>query len=1309
MENKRLQEIKEIFAEAMEQNAADRAAFIEQACKGDVALKEEVEAFLSAAERAGDFLDSPTHDSSPGDTEGLSESPGTKIGPYKLLELIGEGGFGSVFMAEQESPVRRKVALKIIKLGMDTRQVIARFEAERQALAMMEHPNIAKVFEAGATDTGRPYFVMELVRGIPITDYCDQKQLNIRSRVELFIQVCQAIQHAHQKGIIHRDIKPSNVLVTIQDSNAVPKIIDFGIAKATNQRLTEKTLFTEFRHFVGTPAYMSPEQAQISDTDIDTRSDIYSLGVLLYELLTGTTPFDARQLLNAGLVEMQRVIREVEPPKPSTRLSTIDQSTLQTIAGRRRSDVRELSMELRGDPDWIIMCCLEKDRRRRYATASALAADAERYLADEPIHARPPSKIYLVRKFARRHRAAVIGITGILIVVATVAALYVHGIQFAQKRTLAALLLARDAQHSAERQSVVARHAAAISDARYLIQENQLPVALIRATEAYKLGGDWEDGLLLDDIYRHARGEWQLDGQITLADPPLAGVLCVAGDSDYLVISTAQGLRCFDPHNCQQIFSTPDGASASRLVAPREPSSYIASISETTLNVFELPALKKLASRNLSEKISYAEANASEMLLIQRNAICRVVDLKTLEDRGVMNWSNVEGARQNGLPNKGSISPAGRVVLHAGPWTRPPLLWDRAPQKGRESISWLTNVDGNDLKFVDDKRLATWFSRSPDAIEDGTVSVYLVDENAEKFQANLPSRDIKGQDHFEVWPQGDSIGVGFAGELGCGTRFVPSYDPAKTFRFTSLWPFADDPPESLDVRGSRGLLALRNGSTVRVFDRLGSSWTNRGSDVTDFCTACSATGLLSIPGYEPILNFQPFKATDANRTFQIQWLAGDQWRTWTMVSTADATTVVVVAEQLPRGEYPVMGANYGPLRAVVYHPGDLSRAPAVWPIAAQFPLEAPPSTGPWMRRVAGLSPDGKVLLYGAEGNFAVRYSVPDGKKLSEVVLARPLARSADATLVAGSTADGKVRVIDISSGRVTIIASALFGAKAINFSTDNSQLIVSGLGQIDRFNLPGGTNAGSLKTDLISLAWPAAGKGDRFLAYRPDPIGIGGNVVVADTTDGHDVSIINLTSNITSPDSFFSPSGRELGCRLDRWHAEVFHDLAPTDLVAALRQGTITNERPPITLPALAAGPQEISTPPMQGHLASGVFDAGDPGMLAPHLAKEIVAEGIIRQISWTYSHNAANLLFASSTDDKLLIWIPSGELDEFEKVFGKDFDPDLLGKRIRIRGVVNRYGGKKPEWQEYFQITLENARQFQIVEPAQSATAPAK
>jgi len=418
---------RQIFLEAVERVAHDQwPEFLASACGDDAALRERVEVLLNAHGQYNQMLDGEGIVATLDRT--VSEGPGTQIGPYKLLQQIGEGGFGVVFMAEQTEPVRRRVALKVIKPGMDTRQVIARFEAERQALALMDHPHIAKVLDAGTTgegtrgqepgassslvagprplvpSAGRPFFVMELVRGIPITEFCDQNHVGVRQRLALFVSVAQAIQHAHQKGVIHRDIKPSNVLVTLHDGVPVAKVIDFGIAKATGQQLTDKTLFTSFAQMIGTPLYMSPEQAEMSGLDVDTRSDIYSLGVLLYELLTGTTPFDKERLKTAGYDEIRRIIREDEPARPSARVSTLGAAAA-TVSANRDSDPRRLSRLIRGELDWIVMKALEKDRNRRYETASALVADVQRYLHDEPVQACPPSAWYRFRKLARRNKA----------------------------------------------------------------------------------------------------------------------------------------------------------------------------------------------------------------------------------------------------------------------------------------------------------------------------------------------------------------------------------------------------------------------------------------------------------------------------------------------------------------------------------------------------------------------------------------------------------------------------------------------------------------------------------------------------------------------------------------------------------------------------------------------------------------------------------------------------------------------------------------------------------------------------------------
>jgi serine/threonine protein kinase len=409
-----LQREESLFSAALEiTDPAAREAFLDRECGDDEPLRAAVEESLAAQAEAEEFFTRSTASLVPAkDVVTLSsaledldaETLGTSVGPYKLLQRLGEGGCGVVYLAEQEKPVRRRVALKVIKLGMDTKSVIARFEAEQHALAMMDHPSIARVLDAGVTDSGRPYFVMELVPGVKLTTYCDESELDIPQRLRLFVQVCHAIQHAHQKGIIHRDIKPSNILVSIHDGVAIPKVIDFGIAKAIEGRLTDQTLFTPSEHFIGTPAYMSPEQAQFSGLDVDTRSDIYSLGVLLYELLTGRTPFDQKALIASGLDEMRRTLRDCEPPAPSKKVEALRGDELIETAGHRQVEPSRLKSLLKDDLDWIVMKALEKDRQRRYETANGLASDVRRYLDNEPVIASPPSRLYRLQKLVSRNR-----------------------------------------------------------------------------------------------------------------------------------------------------------------------------------------------------------------------------------------------------------------------------------------------------------------------------------------------------------------------------------------------------------------------------------------------------------------------------------------------------------------------------------------------------------------------------------------------------------------------------------------------------------------------------------------------------------------------------------------------------------------------------------------------------------------------------------------------------------------------------------------------------------------------------------------
>jgi serine/threonine protein kinase len=460
------------------ESAEARAEYLAQICGHHPGLHDRVATLLHAHDEEPDFLESPPTGVVPTiDFPTLAERPGTQIGPYKLHQEIGEGGMGIVYMALQREPVRRKVALKIIKPGMDTREVIARFSAEKQALAIMDHPNIAKVHDAGTTESGRPYFVMELVNGVTLTQYCDDNHLTTDQRLELFVPICHAVQHAHQKGIIHRDLKPANILVTLHDGVPVPKIIDFGIAKATNQELTSQTLATGYGQMVGTPLYMSPEQAERSGLDIDTRSDIYSLGVLLYELLTGSTPFSRDQFKDAGLDEVRRLIREEEPPRPSTRISTMGKAAT-TVSEHRKTDPVELSNSLRHELDWIVMRAMEKDRMRRYQTANDFARDIQRYLDDEPVEACPPSTVYRLKKFTRRHKTAVLATTAVALAVilgAGVAAGQAYRATKAEKLAEEQLHIAKEQKRLANEQAELAQKQKRLAE-EAAARENELRV-----------------------------------------------------------------------------------------------------------------------------------------------------------------------------------------------------------------------------------------------------------------------------------------------------------------------------------------------------------------------------------------------------------------------------------------------------------------------------------------------------------------------------------------------------------------------------------------------------------------------------------------------------------------------------------------------------------------------------------------------------------------------------------------------------------------------------------------------------------------
>jgi WD40 repeat protein/serine/threonine protein kinase len=699
---------RELFLHAVGKLPADQwERYVAEACGGDDELRCQAEHLLRVHREAGSFLEHPApglwgapgrpSNGPAGETtaDQTEARPGTTVGTYKLLEEIGEGGFGIVFMAEQQRPVRRRVALKVVKPGMDTRQVVARFEAERQALALMDHPNIARVFDGGETDSGRPYFVMELVKGIPVTDFCDQEHLTPRERLRLFTDVCRAVQHAHQKGVIHRDLKPSNVLVTLHDGTPVVKVIDFGVAKALGQRLTDKTLFTHFAQLVGTPLYMSPEQAALSGLDVDTRCDIYALGVLLYELLTGTTPFDRERLRTAGFDEMRRILREEEVPWPSTRISSLGPAA-RTVSAHRRSDPKRLKQLCRGELDWVVMKCLEKDRARRYETAGELARDVERYLGDEPVLACPPSAAYRFRKFARRHRAALAMAT----VLAAALALVAVGLAASAAsvwRANRALGRALDRERGTtyfQRVALAARELAGLHAARAEELLDQCP--------ADQRGWEWH--LLKRRLHEEP---------LVLTGHPVS-VGSVAFRPDGRVLASADGeVRLWDPTTGRHLgtlaASTSPGEWTVRMVFRQDGRRLAAANWDGTVIVWDLDAGRKRVSEGHAGRVNAVALNPDGRHLASAGTDGTVL-VWDLEDqtRSVFARTGVEISDVVYSPDGGRLAWAGgdHAVHVVDARTKEPIYTREDPRLSPRRL--LFSPDGRTLAVGGDRTVRLW-------------------------------------------------------------------------------------------------------------------------------------------------------------------------------------------------------------------------------------------------------------------------------------------------------------------------------------------------------------------------------------------------------------------------------------------------------------------------------------------------------------------------------------------------------------------------------------------------------------------------
>jgi hypothetical protein len=1289
-----------LFALALEKPAAERAAFLDAVCGGDAALRQRLEALLAAHDEPDEWPQAGASASKTTIKVELADVPdeavGQMLGRYKLLEKVGEGGRGVVYVAEQQKPVRRRVALKVIKLGMDTRQVVARFEAERQALAMMDHPNIAKVLDAGSTESGRPYFVMELVRGIKITNYCDQNNLSTRERIDLFIKVCHAIQHAHQKGIIHRDIKPSNILVTMHDGVPVPKVIDFGIAKATEGRLTEHTVYTQLHQFVGTPAYMSPEQAEMSGLDIDTRSDIYSLGVLLYELLAGSTPFDAKELMSMGIDAMRKTIREKEPARPSTKLATLHGKERTTAAKRRSVDSSKLGSLLRGDLDWIVMKCLEKDRTRRYDTANGLAADLNRHLKNEPVVACPPSAAYRFQKAFRRNKlvfTAATAVTAALVLGIIASTWQSVRATRAKQEALAAeaqalksqasektqrelaeqeAKQAEEAREIADSESHAARRTAAEADARYLTQQGLLSAALAKATEAYKLGGTWEDGLLINGIAKAARQNWVLAARVPLSEPATQACVTQINGRACVVFADAGSLRVVDALNGTTLGTTPFSGPIQHLF-PGSDSNTVVAVSDSAVSLLSLPSLAVTASKALPAEVWYATGKGNNLLLLLNNRDVCLFDLSNLSIAASFNWDENPGTKGYQAASQACVSPDGKLVLlHGGNYLKPVIFWDR--RSNPPTFQALTNIGIQDFQFVDNNHFATWeFGGNAEIGAPDFINIYDTKHTPVLLTSQyVPNSDIKGHLEFQAWSSKDwdyDTDFPIVGRIGPSGLGIQSLDTSgenfgghimMSDRYANLLPTEANTPEFVAADLDKGFLVLQSAGNLLVFTY------NTDMEVY-YCAAACSHGLLRMDHdlSTHCLNFVPFNPQQKPASFKLQWPGDSYWLPWAMAATPDASTVVIIAQEAD-SDIPAK-AHFGRVRVLVYHPGGLTGAPSAWPIQNAFQLDAP-NCFISMPRFVAIDPDARVLLYWDSTTTVTRYDLRNDKPLGQIELGLVSACSRDGRRVAAVSPAGRIRVYDLSTGD-TILDQQSKPASGICFSADGSRLAASQGGMLDVYDVSSGRVLSSLPSPLVPLAYPS--RGNCFIAFQPDEAGAGGADVLADTADAHVVAVLVPSADNFTP-AFFSDSGDQIAFVANRNNAMVIRSLRPEDLPAVLNAGIPDIASIQSLEPANIAAAASAQAAP--GPVA--VLSAQDISALQSHMGDLVTIQGRVRNVKLVTSGSAANIYFTGTGTPPVQVWVPWDPFPKFEAVIGTNLSAVLEDRTIKATGRLSIYRG---------------------------------
>ncbi|MGA2230807.1 MAG: serine/threonine-protein kinase [Tepidisphaeraceae bacterium] len=1357
------EKVKQIVSEAFDSPTEQREAFVRRACGDDQSLLVEVLSLLDAASHAEDdgFLPSaaragsaalataPEHSSKPAAPSNKFpdiEAP-ERFGRYKVLERIGDGGMGIVYRAEQRTPMRREVVVKVIKLGMDTKLVIARFEAERQALAMMDHPHIAKVYDAGTDDRGRPYFVMEYVKGTPILDYCDRNHLTVHQRLELFTQVCQAIQHAHHKGIIHRDIKPSNILVSTQDGKPFAKVIDFGIAKATNQRLTDRTLFTEHVNMIGTPAYMSPEQAD-GNIDIDTRTDVYSLGVVLYELLTGHTPFDARRLKSVAFNEIARIIREEEPQKPSTLVSTINARpglassikkasgdepsgsgpTLATLAKARGSSEEAYQKSLRGEVDWIVMKAMEKDRARRYATPNELAEDVERHLNGLPILAAPPSLLYQASKFARKYRVAVTaGLSIALVLLLAIASVSGLAVELSHQVALARAALA-DAQAarvqesqqrqeaerqrgSAESAAKSAKYEAARSQAQYLIEQKLLDQALVEAKKAYALGGTWQDGLLLSQIVNESRKTWRLEHAIPMDQTPICAAISQTPDGMVLVAAFPSSLAEYDLETGQLLAQTKTSIYISQLLPFFGPSDQIAAISSSSVQVLSLADLSSLRQHDFGALgVIAADAGTSSIAVTLSDYTTQVYS-DALTFLGSQPWPKDARLALNQPLEKLAISPDGQWVVSSGvTWSNDCLFWNLSTNK-----TFIAPGHCQGMRFVDNSNLIVTELSSDQGLFLERITIDPVHSTVSHvWLCTLSEDDIGAFAAVRHAADLRSIYLPYSRGYAAVTfgKTSGEFPDVVTQRYASLLGRNDLSPAPLALAADGSRFALLCKDRLLIFEQARAprnDWANGHN---------AAFGASALYEVEPDATSLYVRITpaDANRPAVRRRLALVPDAAPGLISIAcgaaisqdQRTLAVRYAEADPHNGIQ-SGERTHNHKVVIYSGLDpmTGRPGNTPPIEVRLITQddtADTAAHEYRNeRILQLSPDGRYLLVGSHVTFessqAELYRTADGRlihywaagQLSGLVtsLGNPQ-YFADASLSGDS-----IRLISWETGNVEREIKAPGKVLSLCGAARGEDLLASIDGKtIVCYSV----KTGELLRSFDCTLQPVDSSPDDkvFIGYQPETQS-NGSMLLADGQTGSAMAILQrgtkwhtLAQFTSDGQSFMLPSTldtTDLVRNLSPQAADRILD-SSGDASANLGAEPPTIELPPIKVFPVAPLSEVAATP-------STIIDGTDMAKLSASIGTRVIVQGAITSINMSTGHNALIISFGEY-GKCFNLFVPPKLFAAVNAQYGGNAATALKQKLVRVTGTIVIYN-QLPE------IVLDDVAHLQIVDTDQA------